>query len=133
MLEWIKKIGQGSLLLVIVLALIGVNVKQLYCYHAHDLHWEVCILSNESSCPCEEGCCGEEACHHTTRYDFYKITDCPQTESELQVVTLLPFYLPEIFYSDLFSSILEKVEFFFLKDKIPDRVVHRELLCTYLC
>ena len=133
MLELIKKIGQGCLVLVMLLALVGVNVKQLYCCHAEHVRWEVCLLpSDVVSVPCEDGCCGEQSCHHTTRSDFYKVTDCSQIESEPDL-SLLPIDLPEEWMSEFLVEKLIISEYRFLKNKWPDRVLQRPLLCTYLC
>jgi hypothetical protein len=85
MFVWMKKIGQVALLLVVMLALIGVNVKQVYCCHAHDLHREVIFVPDEAAETCHEGCCGSRACHHTTRYDFYKVTDYSQVETDTEL------------------------------------------------
>ena len=103
MFVWIKKIGQVALLLVVLLALIGVNVKQVYCCHAHDLHREVIFVPDEAAETCHEGCCGAKSCHHTTRYDFYKVTDYSQVETDAELfifsfVEFSCFIIHEPFY-----------------------------------
>lgn len=152
MIEWMKKIGQAGLLLVISLALIGVNVRQLYCCHGHNLHWELCLVPDEEVAGlceegvCEKGCCGDSSCscsdsscgdsdsscHHTTRYDFYKITESAQVESAPDL-SLVAVELPKEWGNDLLVEQLIVSEYRFLEEEWPDRAFRRPLLCTYLC
>ena len=136
MLATLKRIGQLFLLLVMLFALIGVNVKQLYCCHAH-MHWEICWtpdefpMSCDASC-CEDGCCGKKTCHPTARYNFYKVTDFSQVESE-PIIVLFPVFLQKKWE----SCLLDEDVFFntptYLEDEGPDRVPIRPQLGVYLC
>lgn len=132
MLKLGQKIGQSLLLVVIGLALTGVNIKQLYCSHADSLHWEVCLLPAEKACPCDESCCGENSCHHNARYAFLKITDFSRTETSMQMA-LHPLCLPESFFHLFVYFSVAETGYFPFRYKIPDRLMPREWLCTYLC
>lgn len=132
MSQWCVKIVHGLVLLVTGMALVGVNVQQLYCYHSDHIHWEVRILPEEEACPCEEGCCGEDGCHHPVRCDFYKVTDLSQVETGIQMV-LFPCDLTRLLLSTLWDLPVAPEQVCLYRHKIPDIFMNRELLCTYLC
>ena len=132
MFVWIKKIGQVALLLVVLLALIGVNVKQVYCCHAHDLHREVIFVPDEAAETCHEGCCGSKSCHHTTRYDFYKVTDYSQVETDTELF-IFSFELMEHTLPEVCGCLSYEKEVILPKEKWPDRNFQRSFLCSYLC
>lgn len=132
MRKLILKIVHGLVLLIIGVALVGVNVQQLYCSHSDHLLWQVHLLPVETGCPCEEKCCEEEDCHGRIRYDFYKITDFSRIETGIQL-PFLPFYLSESLFSILRIIPVERGELPCFRHEIPDRIMYREMLCTYLC
>ena len=128
---WIK-IVHFFVLLVTVTALVGVNVKQLYCDHFDRTNWEVEMLPVEREFSCDEDCCGGEACHDETRHDFYKITDYSLTESDVKMV-LLPFDIPEPFQITSLYLPVRQLNLFTYKDEISDLSLRREFLCSYIC
>ena len=132
MFVWIKKIGQVALLLIVSLALIGVNMKQVYCYHAHDLHREVILVPDEAAETNHEGCCGAKSCHHTTRYDFYKVTDYSQVESATELF-IFSFEVMEHTFTKVWLCLSYEKEVILPKEKWPDRIIQRSILCSYLC
>lgn len=132
MQKFIQNIVHGFVVLIVGAALMGVNVRQLYCSHSDHLLWEVCILPIAAECPCEEDCCGEKNCHDRTRCDFYKITDCSRIETGVQM-EMDPFYFSESFFHVLWNFSVEWREFPVFRHEIPDRIMMREMLCTYLC
>lgn len=132
MLKLGVKILNCIVLLVTGLALIGVNVTQLYCCHTTYTHWTVQVVPADDGCPCDEACCRDKDCHEQTRHDFYKITDFSKTESGIELVQA-SFYLPEL--SQLLLLYLPEAyeKYVFSKPEFPDIPIPRELLCTFLC
>lgn len=120
-------------LLVTGVALIGVNVKQLYCYHSANTYWEVHVLPTDDECHCiDDNCCQKKDCHNETRHDFYKVTDFSRTEPGVQFESD-SFYLPG-FIPLVISYLPQKQEEYVLFSyEVPDIPIIRELWCTFLC
>lgn len=127
------KILHFIVLLVTGVALIGVNVKQLYCYHSANTHWEVQVLPAGDECHCSnDGCCQKKDCHNQTRHDFYKITDFSRTEPGAQF-EFDSFYLPEFAQLVISCLPLWHEEHILFSYEVPDIPIIRELWCTFLC
>lgn len=132
MLKMSTKIVHWFVLLMTGVALIGVNVRQLYCCHSENTHLEVRIVPEEDSCPCDDGCCGGKDCHNTARHNFYKITDDSKTEAGIRF-EMLSFYLPEYPREILPDLSVPQQQYSLFRHEIPLNSHRRELLCTYLC
>ncbi len=78
------KIFHTIILLITLIALVGVNVKQLCCCYADSLRCEIQFLP--SADPHEKGkedC--PSGCSEDFRHDFYKIAESSRTEQHIQL------------------------------------------------
>lgn len=139
MFKMIVKIFYSFVILVTGIALIGVNVSQLYCSHCEDTHFDVSLLPQEEGCLCKDnaGCCGDDCSSRplqseNSRHDFYKIADTLRTENENNMPVLEAFFiLAAIEYSPFSPTVLATV--IPLLDLKPDILQPREMLCIYRC
>lgn len=103
------KIFHTIILLMTLMALVGVNVKQLCCCHADSLRCEIQFLP--SGDPCDhgnEGCSSN--CCEDLRHDFYKIAESSRTEQHIQLEILFCEDLPGMDQANsliYFSKIIE--------------------------
>lgn len=127
-----------SVLLVVSMALVGVNIVQLSCLCCDNIHVQVELLPQENEFLCEmeqhshenDGCPipNEEDSHHY----FYKVTGFLQ---------LVKNILPEVVFFDsglgignmplLFAQV--NAHYFLYPRFIPDQPPSPEFLCTYRC
>lgn len=130
------KILHCVVFLVTLMALAGVNVKQLYCIHADLTYWKVEMLPSEDKCPCEEkDCCcedGQEDGHKHSRHVFYKIDDYSRVEQAFHFIPLTLF-LPEV--SQQVYTVVARGHGYpaLFRHIIPGIAPSAELLCTFLC
>lgn len=139
MLKMISGILRLSVLLVVSMALVGVNIAQLYCMCCDKTHLQVELLPQENGFLCEteehsheKSCCplpDKEDSHHY----FYKVTGFLQ---------LVKNILPEIIFLDFGSGIgdmpllfaqVNEHRFLYPPRFIPDQPPSLEFLCIYLC
>lgn len=131
-----EKILHWLVLLFTGIALIGVNVQQLYCVHSDQMQWEVRLLPADGACPCEQGCCccpTDKSCHDPARHDFYKVTDSSKIEQGIQI-TLNPLYLPAMCFW-VSEEVKENRQNYLVlrRQEIFSPFPGRELLCTFRC
>lgn len=124
------KIFHTIILLMTLMALIGVNVKQLCCCHADSLRCEIQFLPSGDPCGHgEEGCPSD--CCEDLRHDFYKIAESSRTEQHIQLEILFCEDLPGTGQTSPLIYFSEMIE--------PDTEVSstidlsRAFLCIFQC
>lgn len=126
-----------GVLLVISIALVGVNIVQLSCICCDSTYLQVELLPQEKTCQCGgEASCESNACcsqkQDNTRHDFYKVAGFSQL-----VKNALPdvvFFYPNVGVLNCFIKVPEIKDYYILSPEIiPDLPPSLELLCTYRC
>ena len=124
------KIFHTLILLMTLMALVGVNVKQLCCCHADSLRCEIQFLPSGDPCDHGDGGCSSNCCEDL-RHDFYKIAESSRTEQHIQLEILFCEDLPGM---DQVNSLI-----YFSKIIEPDTKLFstvdlsRAFLCIFQC
>lgn len=127
-----KKILHLLILFLTLVAMIGVNVRQIYCFHGGNLCWVVQILPDDAASLCDGDCCKTKECHSEKQHDYYKVTDFSREEHHVdwQIADfgqILEFAGMPVFYTMVEKSFFSKGTVHFTP--LPER----SMLCTYLC
>ena len=139
MVKIASKIFHSLILLVVGVALIGVNVNKLYCSHCEVAYLQVKMMPEDKPCCCQHGCsCCQKhgntaiACHPELQHSFYKVTDSSQAEESMGIAVLF-FYLDK--YEIVVPEVFPLPEHIYFSDPedYPDNPPSPELLCTYRC
>lgn len=137
MLKMISGILRLFVLLVVSMALVGVNIVQLSCLCCDTTYLQVELLPQEKACLCGEG----EACHakaccpvekENSRHDFYKVAGFSQLVKNM-LPDIMSFYLAGEVAACVVPGLEYKSYYILCPQKIPDLPPSPELLCTYLC
>lgn len=137
MYKYVAQIFNILVLLVVGVAMIGVNVSKLHCSQCKEVFTEVKIVPEEASCPCKHGCpcCTDtkkEQNYPETDHTFYKITDFSQEEKVVFVSLSLFIPVERLLFERIF---LIYFEYEHVSDvyRYPDAHPPLEFLCVYRC